>query len=32
MFLAKPPAKSLEESPIAVLPEGLTTLGEKRDR
>lgn len=32
MFLAKPPAKSLEESPIAALPEGLTTLGEKRDR
>ncbi len=32
LFLAKPPAKSLEESPIAVLPEGLTTLGEKRDR
>jgi MFS family permease len=32
MFLAKPPTKSLEESPITVLPEGLTTPGEKRDR
>ena len=32
MFLAKPPAKSEEESPIAALPEGLTTPGQKRDR
>jgi MFS family permease len=32
MFLAKPPAKSLVESPIPGLPEGLTTPREKRDR
>ena len=32
MFLAKAPAKSMEESPTASLPEGLTTPWEKRDR